>query len=85
MYPLLPLMYFTPKVERKELIRLRIWPLKRRIFVLSDGKQFLYRAGNFDVDPQGYLVSASGLKVQGWTNRNADGEIITMGQPMSLI
>ena len=49
-------------------------------FVVSDGvSNFYTRAGNFDIDPQGYLVSASGLKVQGWTNRNVDGEIITTG------
>lgn len=54
-------------------------------FVLSDGvSNFYTRAGNFDVDPQGYLVSASGLKVQGWTNRNADGEIITTGSTNEL-
>jgi flagellar hook protein FlgE len=49
-------------------------------FVVSDGvTNFYTRAGNFDIDPQGYLVSATGLKVQGWTNRNIDGEIITTG------
>jgi len=49
-------------------------------FVVSDGvSNFYTRAGNFDIDPQGYLVSASGLKVQGWTNRNIDGDIITTG------
>ena len=50
------------------------------LFVVSDGvTNFYTRAGNFDIDPQGYLVSATGLKVQGWTNRNIDGEIITTG------
>ena len=49
-------------------------------FVVSDGvTNFYTRAGNFDIDPQGYLVSTTGLKVQGWTNRNIDGEIITTG------
>ena len=49
-------------------------------FVVSDGVSNYYtRAGNFDIDPQsGSLVSASGLKVQGWT-RNDEGEIITSG------
>jgi flagellar hook protein FlgE len=37
-------------------------------FVLKDGSKFLYtRAGNFDFDAQGYLVSKStGQRVQGW-------------------
>jgi len=49
-------------------------------FVVSDGvSNFYTRAGNFDIDPQGYLVSASGLKVQGWTSRNTSGDIITTG------
>lgn len=49
-------------------------------FVVSDGVNNYYtRAGNFDIDPQGYLVSSSGLKVQGWTNRNNEGEIIPTG------
>lgn len=49
-------------------------------FIVSDGENSYYtRAGNFDIDPNGYLVSANGLKVQGWTGRNNEGEIITTG------
>lgn len=49
-------------------------------FVISDGvSNFYTRAGNFDIDPQGYFVSANGLKVQGWTNRNNEGQIISTG------
>lgn len=49
-------------------------------FVVSDGNSDYYtRAGNFDLDPHGYLVSSSGLKVQGWTSRDNDGSIITTG------
>jgi len=47
-------------------------------FIVSDGETMYYtRAGNFDIDPQGYLVTASGLKVLGWTQKDNDGNIIT--------
>ncbi|HZJ58026.1 MAG TPA: flagellar hook protein FlgE [Clostridia bacterium] len=49
-------------------------------FVLSDGTRNYYtRAGNFDEDPFGYLVSANGLKVQGWAAKDGDGNIVTTG------
>ena len=49
-------------------------------FILSDGTRNYYtRAGNFIEDPHGYLVAANGLKVQGWTNRDSDGNIVTTG------
>ena len=45
-------------------------------FVLADGdKQFFTRAGNFDVDRDGFLVNpANGMRVQGWNAAtDADG------------
>lgn len=44
-------------------------------FMVSDGNGTYYtRAGNFDLDAGGNLVSANGLKVQGWqATKNADG------------
>ncbi|HTT65323.1 MAG TPA: flagellar hook protein FlgE [Bryobacteraceae bacterium] len=48
-------------------------------FVLSDstGAQLFTRAGNFQVDAQGHLLSASGDAVQGWTQIN--GQVNTNG------
>ena len=40
-------------------------------FVVSDpstGAKYLTRAGNFQVDPNGYLVTQQGMRVQGYTN-----------------
>lgn len=49
-------------------------------FILADGMNRYYtRAGNFDIDPQGFLVSSNGFKVQGWTNKDANGNVITTG------
>jgi flagellar hook protein FlgE len=44
-------------------------------FMVSDGNGTYYtRAGNFDLDASGSLVSSNGLKVQGWqATKNADG------------
>lgn len=54
-------------------------------FVVSDGvSNFYTRAGNFDIDAQGYLVSSGGLKVQGWTERDADGNIIPTGSTKEI-
>lgn len=48
-------------------------------FVLQDsaGAQLYSRAGNFQVDAQGHLLSASGDAVQGWTQIN--GQVNTNG------
>lgn len=54
-------------------------------FVVADGDTRYYtRAGNFDISPNGYLVSASGLKVQGWTQKDENGEIMVSSSPDSL-
>jgi flagellar hook-basal body protein len=54
-------------------------------FILSDGaKNYYTRAGNFDEDPYGYLVAANGLKVQGWTTRDSDGNIVTTGSTREI-
>jgi len=54
-------------------------------FVVADGDTKYYtRAGNFDLSPNGYLVSASGLKVQGWTEKDENGEIMVSSSPDSL-
>ncbi len=38
------------------------------------------RAGNFSFDRSGYLINPSGLYVLGYTQRDANGEIISSGQ-----
>jgi flagellar hook protein FlgE len=39
------------------------------------------RAGDFDLDKSGRLVTPDGLPVQGYTTRDANGKIVTTGQP----
>ncbi len=53
-------------------------------FVLSDGQQTLYtRAGNFDFDPEGNLVSLlNGMRVQGWSAK--DGVLDTNAVPGNI-
>ncbi|MCC7479861.1 flagellar hook-basal body complex protein [bacterium] len=47
-------------------------------FVLSNGKENIYtRAGDFNIDRDGRLVSNNGYRVQGYTTTNADGTEIT--------
>ena len=54
-------------------------------FVVADGDTKYYtRAGNFDISPNGYLVSASGLMVQGWTERDQNGDILVSSSPDSI-
>ncbi|RMG48358.1 MAG: flagellar hook protein FlgE [Acidobacteria bacterium] len=53
----------------------------RGFFVLGDaqGGQGFTRAGNFSFDAEGYLVSQSGLRVLGFTSKDASGKIIPSG------
>jgi flagellar hook protein FlgE len=50
-------------------------------FVVNDssGNTFYTRAGNFEVDKNGNLMTDTGDYVQGWTTTNADGTINTNG------
>jgi len=49
-------------------------------FVVNNGTDTSYtRAGNFTLNSNGFLVSASGHNVQGYTETNADGTINTTG------
>jgi flagellar hook protein FlgE len=50
-------------------------------FVLSDraGARTLTRAGNFTFDKDGFLVTSNGQFVQGYTQRDANGQIVTSG------
>ena len=56
----------------------------RGFFVVHDpkGNMLLTRAGNFQLDKNGNLVSAGGDQVQGWTAVN--GQINTSGAPSSI-
>ncbi|HHU64386.1 MAG TPA: flagellar hook protein FlgE [Clostridiales bacterium] len=50
-------------------------------FIVSDGTSNRYtRAGNFDIDTNGYLVFPGGLYVLGWTEKQ-NGEIDTSAVP----
>jgi len=53
----------------------------RGFFILGDaqGGQGFTRAGNFSFDAQGYLVAQSGLRVQGYTTKDATGKIQPSG------
>lgn len=50
-------------------------------FVLRDpqGARAFSRAGNFSLDKNGDLATSSGAMVQGYTSRDADGNIVTSG------
>lgn len=50
-------------------------------FVLSDpaGGQAFTRAGNFNFDKDGFLVTTNGQRVQGYTQQDANGNIVTSG------
>src|SRR5690606_22455903 len=52
-------------------------------FLVSNGQQLAYtRDGSFDVDSTGVLVNPSnGLKLQGWSTKDANGNIVTSGIP----
>lgn len=53
-------------------------------FTVSEGANTFYtRAGNFDVDRQGNIITASGLKVLGWS-RDAKGNIDTSKSPAQI-
>lgn len=50
-------------------------------FVVNDanGNTMYTRAGNFQVDKNGYLETDTGQYVQGWTTLNSDGSVNTNG------
>ena len=49
------------------------------VVVSPSGQQLLTRAGSFQTDAAGTLMSPTGEKVQGWTQLNADGTVNTNG------
>jgi flagellar hook protein FlgE len=49
--------------------------------VAGDSGNAYTRAGNFSFDSNGVLVSPDGYRVQGWTATDANGNIVTTGQP----
>jgi flagellar hook protein FlgE len=51
-------------------------------FVVADDSGRSYtRAGNFSFDASGTLISPDGQRVQGWTETDANGNIVTTSQP----
>jgi len=55
-------------------------------FVVGDAAHRSYtRAGDFSFDANGQLVTSSGQPVQGYTATDAQGNIITTGQPTSIV
>ncbi len=46
---------------------------------MPDGQPAYTRAGNFSFNADGYLVDPNGFRVQGYTQRNADGSINASG------
>ena len=55
-------------------------------FVIGDPAHRAYtRAGDFSFDANGQLVTSSGMPVQGYTAMNAAGQVITTGQPTSIV
>jgi flagellar hook protein FlgE len=55
-------------------------------FVVRKGAENLYtRAGAFAFDEAGYLVNPSGSRVQGYTTKDANGEIVTTGTPQDIM
>jgi flagellar hook protein FlgE len=51
-------------------------------FVVADDSGRSYtRAGNFSFDANGTLISPDGQRVQGWTETDANGNIVTTSQP----
>jgi len=54
-------------------------------FVVSDGSgQYYTRAGNFDIDRAGTIVTASGMKVLGWVYNHTQGTMETTGLPREI-
>lgn len=54
-------------------------------FAVRDGAgQYYTRAGNFDIDRAGSIVTASGMKVLGWVYNHALGTLETSGQPREI-
>jgi flagellar hook protein FlgE len=55
-------------------------------FVVSSPEGTAYtRAGNFSLDSDGALVTPDGFKVQGYTQVDAQGNIVTTGQPTDIV
>lgn len=49
-----------------------------------DGAPAYSRAGNFSFNADGFLVDPGGNRVQGYTQRNAAGQIVASGNPMDI-
>jgi len=56
-------------------------------FIVQDdsGHQLFTRAGNFQADKVGNLLTDTGYAVQGWTTLNADGSIDTNGPVSNIV
>lgn len=56
------------------------------LFVVKRGEETFYtRDGAFEFDSEGnYVLPGSGLFVQGWTTRDADGNIATNAEPTNI-
>ena len=54
-------------------------------FTVSDGSnQYYTRAGNFDMDRSGNLVTSGGLKLMGWLNDPITQQVETTGEPKEI-
>ncbi|MBE3101381.1 MAG: flagellar hook-basal body complex protein, partial [Firmicutes bacterium] len=54
-------------------------------FTVSDGSnQYYTRAGNFDMDRSGSLVTSGGLKLMGWLNDPITQQVETTGEPKEI-
>jgi flagellar hook protein FlgE len=56
-------------------------------FIVEDasGNTLYTRAGNFQADKDGNLLTATGERVQGWTNLNSSGKVDTNGPITDII
>src|SRR5581483_211508 len=55
------------------------------MFIVKGGQGTEYtRAGNFSLDQNGFLINPEGLRVQGFTNKDANGNIIVGGSVNDL-
>ena len=52
--------------------------------VANDEGNAFTRAGNFTFDENGTLVTPDGYRVQGWTETDANGNIVTASQPTDI-
>ncbi len=51
----------------------------------QEGLSVFSRAGNFSFNSQGNLVNDNGFRVQGYTQKDADGKVVTTGVPQDIV